>query len=230
MRGEAKKIGFTTMVIVASDTEVSILRNLRILLDKTPPGRHCAIIYDLQNHESVSSDSDWGRVSIWYEPLLLEYILGDASRHNDSISEDPNEWEFFGNLAVRFCEPKQETRHITDEIGVLLFRKKGEKTYKRKTEVCEETKESSTINTLHPVFTRDVANNIWHMKNQESRYNIVDHLGTLLAWSDEEILVSKNSKLKTRKRSKGNFDLDLIGVPKKIQYQNIPELQQQKLL
>ena len=218
------------MIIVDSDTEMSILQNLKTLLAKTPPGRHCAIIYDLQNHENPNNDSNWEGVSIWYEPLLMENVLGDASRHDGSTDSDANEWEFFGNLAVRFCKPKKESRQITDEIGVLLFRKKGEKTYKRKTEVPKKIKESSTINTLHPVFTRDVANNIWHMKSQKSRYNIVDRLSTLLAWSDEKVLVSKNSKLKTRGRSQGDFDLDLVGVPKKIQYHYMTGFKQQELL
>jgi len=218
------------MIIADSDTEKSILQNLKTLLAKTPPGRHCAIIYNLQTHESADSDSDWTGASIWYEPFLMENVLGDASRHDESIDSNRNEWEFFGNLAVRLCKPKKESREITDEIGVLLFRKKGEKTYKRKTEVPKNIKESSTINTLHPVFTRDIANNIWHMKSQKSRYNIVDRLSTLLAWSDEEVLVCKNSKLKTRGRSQGDFDLDLVGVPKKIQYHYMTGFMQEELL
>jgi hypothetical protein len=223
--GRHRKVGFTALVVTPSDTKASILHDLKILLRKTPRGRHCAIIYDLQNHENKANTSNWGTSPLWTEAILVENIIGNASERNNLTN-----WEFFANLAVRFCQPKKQVRQITSEIGVLIFRKKGEKTYKRRTKISQEINDASTIDALHPVFTRDIANNIWHMKNQKSRYNIVDRLGVLLAWSDERILVSKNSKITTRNRSKGNYSIDLIGVPEKTPYYDAPGLRQQRLL
>jgi hypothetical protein len=209
-----KAIGLTALLVEKCDTEDSVNSDLKVLMGLTPAGRHCAVIYDLPGSTDPSNPDLWSQKSTCYEGLLVEGFLGLPPER-----ESNNEWEFFANLAIRLCTPKKGKRQVAGEIGVLIFRKLGPKSYKRRLEVSRDFQESAKIDALHPVFTRDVANNIWHMRNHRSRDQIVDRLGTLLAWPDERIIISEASSLRTKARKVSKYEKDLIGVPSKEMYE-----------
>ena len=210
----SKAVGLTALLIKQHDNEAAINRDLKALMGLTPSGRHCAIIYDLPSPFGQSSPNSWSQKATCYEGLLVERFLGLPSER-----EINSEWEFFANLAIRLCAPKKGKRQVAGEVGVLIFRKSGPKSYKRRLEVSRDFQESAKIDALHPVFTRDVANNIWHLRNRRSRDQIVDRLGTLLAWPDERIIISEASSLRTKSRKVSKYEKDLIGVPSKEMYE-----------
>ena len=102
----------------------------------------------------------------------------------------------------------------------IIFRRKGEKAYKRRLSASKDLLESSKLEALQPAFTRDVANNVWHMRNGRGLNHVIDRLGSLLAWPDERILISDMTTIRARSRKKPVYDKDLIGRPTKYPYED----------
>ena len=137
-----------------------------------------------------------------------------AEHHGDLVElvgVGPLEEAGPGELA--FAEDK-----VSGEAGVVIFRRKGEKAYKRRLSASKDLLRRSELDTLHPAFTRDVANNVWHMRNGRGLNHVIDRLGSLLAWPDERILISDMTTIRARSRKKPAYDKDLIGRPTKYPY------------
>jgi hypothetical protein len=69
------------------------------------------------------------------------------------------------------------------------------------------------------VFTRDVANNVWHLLADNFKERVITRFSTLLTWQDEEFFVvdqSKTTEVKDRKAL--ILKEDLVGVPNKVAY------------
>lgn len=173
-------------------------------IDRVPPGRTLAFVFRMSPSWKISSP---------VEGVLTDVVLGGAIHRSIESS-----WEFAGNLAVRVCKPAPLTRQVTHEIGVLFFRRIGDKPYIRRRSVTREVEQAATMASLHPVFTRDVANNIWHLKSGNSLTRVRQRLGALLAWPDESILVLTERTSRIYKNVPLNLDNDLIGVPTKTTY------------
>ena len=170
----------------------------------TPEGRILAIIYTMPKNWSANPN---------FEQMSTEILL------KSPLDRDENPtWEFFGNLAVRSCRLRGNTRSIDSEFGVVLFRKSGEKPYLRRKSASPELLRIASLPTLHPVFTRDVANNVWHVEAVDPVAAIINRLSILLTWPDEHTTVFKNGGSRNKSRPIANFDQDLIGVPTKIDY------------
>ncbi len=200
-----KSIGLVIVNVADDFTKRSLNLNARQAMQATPPGRTIAFIF--------SMPSSWA-VSRPVESVLTDTILGRAS-HRGS---DP-EWEFAGNLAVRICNPLPDSRDVLREVGVLLFRRVGDKPYVRSKIVDSGLKREANMQTLHPVFTRDVANNVWHLRPSYYRTRIRKRLGPLLAWPDESILVISGATSRRYSNVPLDLETDLIGVPKKVDYE-----------
>ena len=200
-----RPIGLSVLLVDPNDSTANINKRLKSLMEKTPAGRCCAVIYELPQKWEESKP---------IESISLSTVLGapkNRSEHND--------WEFFASLATRLCKPQESGRKIDREIGIIIFVKKGEKIYERRHNASPHLIEESLLPTLHPVFTRDVANNIWHMKSSRSFNQIIDRLSGLLSWADEHTLISKGSDFRSRPRAKPDYDNDLIGLPQKEDYE-----------
>lgn len=169
----------------------------------TPVGRVLAVTYTMsQNWEP----------SICFEGIATATVLDPAGSRGES-----DDWEFSGNLAVRVCEVVNDARRVTSEIGVILFRRSGDKPYVRRRTMSEEQIEAARLDSVHPVFTRDVANNVWHIEKDNHLSSLTYRIGALLAWPDENIAVVASS---TTYLPVSPLELDsaLIGVPAKIDY------------
>jgi hypothetical protein len=143
----------------------------------------------------------------------------DERRH-DSI-------EFFGNGAVRTYQRDERTPNST--WYWLCFRRPGEKAYKRRNSVRRDVVEASTLATLHPVFTRDAANNVWHVTDRTSKKGIRERFQVLLTWSDEITLEVRTSGTSRFKRPTVSFLDGLIGTATKTEYSWNPPSFSQRL-
>ena len=171
----------------------------------TPPGRVLAAIYRFPR--------EWKR-SVSWDSLLNSAVLGSPETRNPG--ED--DWSSLGTLAVRSCDPTSLSRKIVEEFGVSLFVRRGDRAYSRKKLTTRQIQESSRINTLHPVFTRDVANNVWHVPIADPVGSIINRLSGLLTWSDEKSLIFQKGRLFVIAHKPIDLDDSLIGVPTKITY------------
>ena len=70
-----------------------------------------------------------------------------------------------------------------------------------------------------PVFTRDVANNVWHLNEVNLMERLVARFSSLLTWQDEEFVVVSGNKIsEINDRKKLTLKEDLVGVPTKVPY------------
>ena len=174
-------------------------------MEVTPTGRVLAAIYDLP--------SGWGPSYPW-ESAISSLVLRDPS-HRD---HEP-EWQILSTLAIRCCKVGGKTRKVTRELGVVLFARQGPKAYKRRGFASKKILDSSRIATLHPAFTRDVANNVWHLSASNPIAEIKERLTGLLTWSDESTFSYRKGRKSITGHSTLNLNDSLIGVPTKINYE-----------
>ena len=199
-----KPIGLVIAEVDAGTNRTAAKRLAKLAAESVPDGRILAVIYPMPQ--------SW-KISLPYESDITSAILGNPKERGG----EP-EWEFFGNLAVRLCNVIPSVREVEREVGVLLLRRAGEKTYVRRLGAFSETLESSRLPVLDPVFTRDVANNIWHLRVKNSETALRRRLGALLSWSDETILVFNQQGLRRYPNHRLRLESDLVGVPVKVSY------------
>lgn len=200
-----KPIGF----VVTEVPTTNFTGDLNGMLDRamctTPSGRFLAVI--------VPMNSLW-EDSVPVESQIVMRVLGVPSSRADD-----NEWEFFGNVAVRACSLGGSGRSVLHESSVILLRRSGEKIYERRRRATQVVIDDATLPTLHPVFTRDVANNVWHLPAKGFNASIRRRLGALLAWPDETILVITEQSQRRHPVLPMDLTHDLIGIPRKYDYE-----------
>jgi len=170
----------------------------------TPIGRVLAVIYQLP--------------SSWKPSAPLEQAIHEAVMPSPQDRGNEDGWEFFGNLAVRGFDIEAPERSVKTECGVLLYRRSGNKAYVRRHQASAHVIRNSTLTSTHPVFTRDVANNVWHLEQADLADQIIRRLGSLLAWSDETITVVRGRSVEAVPNRRLSLDSDLIGQAQKVDY------------
>lgn len=81
------------------------------------------------------------------------------------------------------------------------------------------TLKRNTIPVADKVFTRDVANNVWHLLNDDFKERVITRFSTLLTWQDEDFLIVEPSKtIEVKERKALVLKEDLVGVPNKVPY------------
>lgn len=169
-----------------------------------PDGRLLAVCYEM--------NPEFG-ASLPVESAVVSEVMGTP---HDRTGESG--WLFFGNLAIRVCTVRSGDRKILRELGVVLMCREGDKAYVRRKTASPELLSSSAVPGLHPVFTRDVANNVWHIPAVRYRSRIRSRLSSLMAWSDEEVLLVGPKGSRRLAVIPMDLDDDLVGVPTKQPY------------
>ncbi len=165
------------------------------------PGRCVAGLWQVSH--------DW-KPTTPVEAWITRAIVGSPSER----SERDDEFSFFGNLVVRcYGRDRLEPERT---MGVVIFRKRGEPAYRRAKEHASLVK-TNTLDTVAFSFTRDIANNTWHIRSGHAESEILARLSRLLCWTDERVIeiahrVSDRSKVRDR------VSADLIGVAVKVPY------------
>jgi len=146
------------------------------------------------------------------ESVFLTTMLGSPSERTDE------EWEFYGTGAIRLYSQNQA--RPSSNVMWAAVRRTGGKAYLRMGlgDISDAVKKSSTIPVAHKVFTRDVANNVWHLRSQNGIARIVERLQFLTTWSDEVALVYRSGRFTSRKHKALTFNEDLIPVAHKVPY------------
>lgn len=155
---------------------------------------------------------DWAACTPVESVFLTTMLGGPAERTDDS-------WEFYGTGTVRLY--RQNEPRPSSTVMWAAVRRIGDKAYLRirQGDVSKAVMRSSTIPVAHKVFTRDVANNVWHLRNQNGMLRIVERFQFLTTWSDEVALVYRSGRFTKRKHSAFTFEDDLIPVAQKVPYE-----------
>jgi len=145
------------------------------------------------------------------ESIVLSETLGPIESRNF-------DWEFFGNGAIRCYKGKK--LKLVKTLQWIILRKSGDKPYKRRGEISIASTKKNTVPVKDPVFTRDVANNVWHLLENNVNQRIIERFSSLLTWQDEDFIFVNGEKITVIKnRNKLDLSVDLVGVPTKIPYE-----------
>jgi hypothetical protein len=197
-----KNIGIVFANLENASWPTEIQSVLAVAIDKVPAGRSAVVL--------------WKSNNVWSEELPIESIVSDFIL-GPANSRTNVEWEFFGNGITRSYRSGSKTPE--SYLNWLVFRRLGPKAYARRTEAPKHAIENSTLKTLDKVFTRDVANNVWHLPSSKSFKKTLDRLQSLLSWSDETALLVDKAGRKKRMWVKGTYSEDLIGKANKVAYE-----------
>lgn len=164
-------------------------------------GRYLIAVFEAPN--------DW-ESHLPIEAYVIEQTLGGI--HNRSA-----DWEFFGNGVIRTYTSK--ALRYSKAYQWTIVRRTGDKPYARRGSLTATTLKRNAIPVSDKVFTRDVANNVWHLLADNFKERVITRFSTLLTWQDEEFLVvepTKTTEVKDRKALV--LKEDLVGVPNKVPY------------
>ena len=196
----------TVIVELNSDlSSTEIRRIVKQAMRHTPSGRTLSIVFEVPKEWKVSKP---------VEAIVNAVVLSDPKQR---VGEQG--WLFSGNLCVRACRVEVENRNVAHELSVLMFRRIGPKVFERKSDVEKGVLIDSLLNVGHPAFTRDVANNVWHLPLKTYKRDIRERLSMLLTWSDERTLIMGSGSKRTFPHKASNLELSLIGAPRKIVYE-----------
>jgi hypothetical protein len=186
---------------VTTATEHAVSRLFKKGKKLVSEGRYLITVYE--------SPSDWnGHVPI--AALLIKETLG-------GIQNRSCDWEFFGNGAVRTYTSK--TLKLTKTYQWTIVRRSGAKPYSRRKSLTSAALKLNAIPVSDTVFTRDVANNVWHLLGDNFKERVISRFSSLLTWQDEEFVVIDGGKTTSiRGRTALTLKEDLVGVPKKAPY------------
>jgi hypothetical protein len=144
------------------------------------------------------------------ETLTLASTLG-------SVEARSSDWEFFGNGAIRCF--KSSNLRLSKTLQWNIVRRTGDKPYSRRPVLGKTALSRNTIPVSDKAFTRDVANNVWHLKDEDLDARLAARFSTLLSWNDENFIVLNGTKtLNIEGRTRLDLKGDLVGVPTKIPY------------
>ena len=179
----------------------SIIDQVKVSSSHVTAGRYLISVYD--------APSNWeSRIPI--EALVVSGTLGNIENRN------PN-WEYFGNGAIRCYKGK--SLKLSRTLQWSIIKKLGDKPYKRRGEFSVSKTKQNTVPVKDPVFTRDVANNVWHLNEVNLIDRLVARFSSLLTWHDEDFfMVSGNKISQIKDRNKLTLNEDLVGVPTKVPY------------
>jgi len=151
----------------------------------------------------------------WESHLPIEAFV--ISETLGGIHDRSTDWEFFGNGVIRTYTSK--ALRLSKAYQWTIVRRSGDKPYARRGSLSAATLKRNTIPVADKVFTRDVANNVWHLLNDNFKERVITRFSTLLTWQDEDFFIvepSKTSEVKDRKALV--LKEDLVGVPNKFPY------------
>lgn len=174
-------IGLALAVLDMEPAAEDLAAAVSFLRDCTPPGRYAAAVWPVIQ--------EW-RPTVDVEGSIVVGLLGHAeARTEDRQTES---WLLHSNLFVRGYEHAGSAPCETWQV--ILLRRHGDAPYVRLRSsspqpVDEDVVSASQIDVANPAFTRDVANNVWHLRAGHIPTAITSRLGRLLCWADEEVVV-----------------------------------------
>jgi hypothetical protein len=191
-----KNIGCS--IIRLSTGNLSLISEYKKILDaELLEGRQCLFIWEasaiLEKHAP-------------FENVILNTFLESPSTRNKNDT-----WVYFGSGAVRtFDKPS----NLSKTYFWLILLRNGPKAYTRVKHVSADMLKISRIPVGDFAFTRDVANNVWHLRDTSHWSSILVRFKNLTSWPDEKVLVVTPQS--TRRRVLGSLNLSLDDIPKVI--------------
>jgi len=179
----------------------SIIEQVKISSSHVTAGRYLISVFE--------APANWdSRVPL--EAFVVSGTLGNIENRN-------SDWEYFGNGAIRCYKGK--SLKLSNTLQWNIIKRIGDKPYKRRNEFSIAKTKQNTVPVKDPVFTRDVANNVWHLNEDNLTDRLIARFSSLLTWHDEDFyIVSEGKVSQVTDRKKLTLKVDLVGVPTKVPY------------
>lgn len=191
-------------VVITNENQRAMRSALLRAANEVPSGRILFVVW--------TQDEGWAS-SPPVESIAVDTLLGNPSKRDNSV------WEFYGCGTSRlYGKASVRPAEFVMWVG---FRKLGEKAYvrKRKSQLTPENLFSSMIPVSDKAFTRDVANNVWHLPLRRGLDRVIARLQSLTTWSDERAVVLKSGRRTLRRHETMDLSQDLIPVAQKVLYE-----------
>jgi hypothetical protein len=191
-------------VVIHDEDAVRIRSMINEATQSVPEGRILFVIWN--------QTDDW-LPTIPIESIAVTSVLGEPDDREKSL------WEFYGCGAARMYARKE--KRPSTAVLWAGFRRKGPKAYMRirNNKLPKAVIRDSRIPVSHNVFTRDVANNLWHLSDGEGLNSVISRIQALTTWSDEVALIFEQSSKRRKKYRELRLDEDLVPVANKIEYE-----------
>lgn len=148
--------------------------------------------------------------TVSYESVTLRTLMGSPLNRN-------TDWLFFGNGVIRGYTPAK--KKLSSTWQWVILQKSGERTLAKRHTASQMQLSKSAIPVGHPAFTRDVANNVWHLNESTLIKTSLHRFRALLTWPDQRLIHFQNLQKKTNiPYLKMDLSKDLIGVAEKSVY------------
>lgn len=144
------------------------------------------------------------------ESILVREMCGGIDRRG---REDV---EFFANLGVRLYRVAPSTP--VGEAHAAVFRRAGRESVRARLKDGAVSPGGSALDTRDYAFTRDVANNMWHLYERGWRESLRGRLARLLSWHDEKVALFVGGAWTEVESSALRMESDLVPVPEKHTY------------
>lgn len=201
----AEKVGLVVCDVSTLDADQIVK-----LLDKTtavvPEGRMLAVMWNTTQEFNV-------RIPV--EAIVTSHICGPPDGRCD------RSWLFFANGVSR-CYSNNDVVPKTF-WNWLIFRRPGPRTLELRSSQSKKVVERSKLQTLDNVFTRDVANNVWHLPARSGRLRTIRRLQALTTWATEvTVIVSHRGARRRLMHEKLSLKDDYVGRAEKSPYAGVP--------
>jgi hypothetical protein len=145
----------------------------------------------------------WG-CEVPVEAIALEAAMGAPEDRREDASAAVS---LLANLVIRsYGDDPLVPRKC---FQALVLRRAGDSPIVRR-RAGGAPEAAAKLDTRRAAFTRDWANNTWHVRDDDAPGRIVARLSRLLRWPDEEMLVQGMAW-----RERGAPEGDLVGVPER---------------
>lgn len=198
-----KASGLAIVPISRSEQRTSMEEKMSRAASLVAPGRILVAYWEVPHEWS-------GQVPI--EAWVTAAVLSSPEKRQES---EQDEFAFFANLVTRTYADDPAVPART--FHVLLFRRCGELPYRRRHDPGVPL-QIDALDTAAFAFTRDVANNTWHIRDEDAEDEIVARLSRLLCWSDEKI-IEIGEGVREISTIRGRESLNLIGMALKTRYE-----------
>lgn len=193
--------GLVVVRLDGGEEQAAIRASARAALAATPPGRFVSVLWPVALH--------WQE-----EPPVEATVSATLLGPPEARIEDRNEAvTLHASIAVRTYgdDPLLPRRCFQ----LLVLRRAGPGVAERRRAGGGAPEAAARLDTTRPAFTRDWANNVWHMRDAAAEDRIVARLARLLRWPDEPVLLVRSGGAVERWEAPAGGHADLVGVPER---------------
>ncbi len=200
-------VGFVFAQLSSDPTVSKVKLIAKSVIEHTPAGRYAAIAWPVGHTWKASTN---------VEGPLATLLLGAPRGRLESRETEP--WLLHSNVFVRTYRRRSSGAFaLAQTIQVLVIRRTGVMPYARRKDLEPDAASRSLLDTGNPVFTRDVANNVWHLQDDRPMERIRSRLALLCSWSDEQTLsITEDGRVRKRAARNLGLSFDLVGRATKV--------------